>query len=154
MSQKEGSQSRKARCRALLAAAGITAAAAGTGVWAGEIAPSAIHVTSDGVSIHDAALAAALISDKAGAVSALQSRFPGLTPDQIGAGAGNTVILTMRREAASGHGHPIAHTNSDNNGCTPTNNACTNTACHHVVPVISPDNHPLIKVPHHPHRQR
>ena len=129
-------------------------AAAGTGAWAGEIAPSAIHVTSDGVSIHDAALVAALMSDKAGAVEALQSRFPGLTSDQIGAGPDDTVTLTMRREAASGNGHPIAHPNSDNNGCTPTNNGCTNSACHHTVPIISPDKLPPVKVPHHPRRQR
>jgi hypothetical protein len=158
MSQKQGSQSRKARRRALLAAAGIVgAAAAGTGAGAAEIAPSAIHVTSDGVLIHDAALAAALISDKAGAVSALQSKFPGLTPDQIGVGPDNTVTLTLRREAASGQGHTIAHPNGTNNGCTPTNNGCTNTMCHH--PILSPDrvqipryqspNDVRVKTPHH-----
>jgi len=105
MSKSKTGNSRALRRAAFMAAAGIAAV---TGVASNEataatnemmaghaMMPSHIMVNAGGVTIHSDALANALMRNKMAAVQALQSRFPGLRPDQVSVGAGGMVSFRM-----------------------------------------------------------
>jgi hypothetical protein len=100
---------------AMVAAAGIAAAtdmaaadAAGPAIapptMAGHaIGPEHIRMTATGVAIHSEALARGLRMNRPGTIRELQARFPGLRPDQVALGPGDTVEFRMGVAQFKGH---------------------------------------------------
>jgi len=105
MSKSKSGNAKALRRAAFVAAAGIAAAtgvpsdeatAATNEMMAGHaVMTSHIMATANGVTIHSDALASSLMRDKLGTVRALQSRFPGLQPDQVSVGPGGMVSFRM-----------------------------------------------------------
>jgi len=80
------------------------------------MSPTAIRMTSAGVTMHSDRLAAALKADKAGTIKALQARFPGLTASQVSVGANNAVTFKISKAAFTA-GHRIGDDRADNGIC-------------------------------------
>ena len=124
---KSGKSSRLSKLdhAAIVAAAGIAAAAAGLVAPSDAaepmaphsmMAPANVHMSTEGVTIHSDRLAAALHKNKEGTVRALQAQFPGLTVDQISVGRNNMVTFTISRAAFNQGVRPGMNT-ADNGVC-------------------------------------
>lgn len=81
------------------------------------IAPGNIRMTATGVVIHSQAIARGLRTNRAATMRALRRRFPGLRPNQVALGPGDTVEFRMGMSVPQFKGHLAA---SDNGSCVNT----------------------------------